>query len=441
MPVKRNNPLLQYHPVRFYEVRKDFITELINIILPACKENVNLAFSVPEDIKAQAYFSLTNSFVRQIYLSVSNELFPTYLREMSNLGKNYYLTKNYLGLEAIKDFFDLLTNDDYLAFEQYTSFNVCGSNIFEFSQELLEFFLHTDVDKVLLRDIRLPFNTIYLHFGRQEDKRINGNISFTIQSLQLEDPSKKFEDICFLLDGAYVNQCPDTGSLKITLTSVKNKITKYTNNCVDYYEDTLSFYLEADSINSTIQDAASKERQRLLESNKIQIQRQIDEGVFTQSTYNEAKLNKSIDDIINYLKLVINCALYLQSYPDDIEEDYTTEAPRNLVQQTKRAPGAAAAATKKLNQLGYRKIKFCGSKRQQFWQLEDEEVSEPVLVGAVSLESKRNMAPHKRRAHIRKQRYGKELQSWRYVWIKETTVHKDKYNLAPQQYRIYEVAD
>lgn len=105
------------------------------------------------------------------------------------------------------------------------------------------------------------------------------------------------------------------------------------------------------------------------------------------------------------------------------------------------APGAATAAHKKLNQLGYRKIKFCGRKRQQFWQLENEDISEPVLVGAVTGESKRNMAPHKRRAHIRKQRYGKELQSWRYVWIKETTIHKEKYEKAPQQYRIYEVAD
>ncbi|BDA71873.1 hypothetical protein CAL7716_060390 [Calothrix sp. PCC 7716] len=178
----------------------------------------------------------------------------------------------------------------------------------------------------------------------------------------------------------------------------------------------------------------------MLESNKIQIQKQIDEGVFTQSTYNEAKLNKSIDEIINYLKLVINCVLYLQSYPDDIEEDYTELAPRNLVEQTKRAPGAAAAAQKKLNQLGYRKIKFCGRKRQQFWQIDDEDVEEPALVSASSGESQRNMAPHKRRAHIRKQRYGKELQSWRYVWIKETTIHKEKYEQAPTMYRIYEVA-
>jgi hypothetical protein len=88
-----------------------------------------------------------------------------------------------------------------------------------------------------------------------------------------------------------------------------------------------------------------------------------------------------------------------------------------------------------------RKIKFCGRKRQQFWQLEDEEDSEPVLVGAGRGEPKQNMPPHKRRAHLRKQRYGEELQSWRYVWIKETTIHKDKYQQMPSLYRIYEVAD
>lgn len=155
----------------------------------------------------------------------------------------------------------------------------------------------------------------------------------------------------------------------------------------------------------------------------------------------KSDLNKAVDKIVDYLKLVINCVLYLQSYPDDIQEDYTESAPRNLVQQTQRAPGAEKAAQKKLNQLGYKKIKFCGRKRQQFWQLENEDTEEPVFVGAVSEEFKRNMAPHKRRAHIRKQRYGKELQSWRYVWIKETTIHKEKYQQAPTTYRIYEVAD
>jgi restriction endonuclease S subunit len=55
-------------------------------------------------------------------------------------------------------------------------------------------------------------------------------------------------------------------------------------------------------------------------------------------------------------------------------------------------------------------------------------------------EDKRTMQPHRRRTHIRKQRYGKGLESWRYVWIKETTIHKDKYQ-SPQQYRIYEVSE
>lgn len=305
---------------------------------------------------------------------------------------------------------------------------------------MLGFFAQTDVDNVLLKDIRLPFQTIYLHFGKQEDKKIKGSFTSLIKSLKQGDSSQKYEDICFFLDGAYISQCPDTGTLKVTLTSVKNKRSKYTNNCIDCYEDLLACELLADSASTNIREAVDKQRKIRLESNQSIIQQKKAEGRLTQFVVNEANVNKTLNEISNYLKLVINCVLYLQSYPDDIEEGYTHSAPRNLVEQTQRAPGASAAAQKKLNQLGYKKIKFCGKKRQQFWQFEDEDISEPLLVGAVS-ESKRNMSPHKRRAHIRKQRYGKELQSWRYVWIKETTIHKEKYQQAPTLYRIYEVAD
>lgn len=50
------------------------------------------------------------------------------------------------------------------------------------------------------------------------------------------------------------------------------------------------------------------------------------------------------------------------------------------------------------------------------------------------------MQPHRHRTHLRKQRYGKGLEHWRYQWIKETIIHKDKYEPS-QQYRIYEVSE
>ncbi|RUS93776.1 hypothetical protein DSM106972_095350 [Dulcicalothrix desertica PCC 7102] len=429
MPVKINNPLMQYHPIRFYEVRKDFIAQPINILLSGLKGNVNHVFSISDEINKEACLSYMNAYIRQILLSVSPQPYPRHVRKIYRSNQNYYLNQDELGVEWTTELLNLMNDNEYRAFQQYASLTNYGSNIFDFSCILLDLFAETDIGNVLLKDICLPFQTIYLHFGKQENKKINGSMNSIIQTLKRVETSTSTEDIHFLLDGAYITQCPKSGTLRVTLTSVKNKHSKYCNNCIDCSEEVLAFILPANNLNTTVSEAVSWQREILLKSNQTELHQTI--------------VNKIVDEIVNNLNLVINCALYLQSYPDDIEEDYTESAPRNLVQQTKRAPGAEKAAQKKLNQLGYRKIKFCGRKRQQFWQLEDEDVSERVLVGAASGEPKRNMAPHKRRAHIRKQRYGKELQSWKYVWIKETTIHKEKYEpgKALQQYRIYEVAD
>lgn len=441
MPIILNNPLLQYHPIRFCEVRKDFIAEGINVLLSSYKSSINQVFFIPDGIQREANSTHITSFIRQMSSSTSNELYPTYARKIYKLAKEYHSKKNQVGINYTAELLDLLTNNEYVAFEHYASFSLCGSNIFEFSKYLLDFFAQTDVDNVLLKDIRLPFQTIYLHFGKQENKKIKGSITSLTESLKQADSSQKREDICFFLDGAYISQCPDTGTLKVTLTSVKNKRSKYTNNSIDCYEDLLACELLANSANTTIHEAVDEQRKIRFESSQSIIQQKKDAGRFTKFFVKEENVNKTFNEISNYLKLVINCVLYLQSYPDDIEEGYTHSAPKKLVEQTLQTKEASAAAQKKLNQRGYRKIKFCGKKRQQFWQFEDEDVSEPLFVGAVASESKRNMSPHKRRAHIRKQRYGKELQSWRYVWIKETTIHKEKYQQAPTLYRIYEVAD
>ena len=136
----------------------------------------------------------------------------------------------------------------------------------------------------------------------------------------------------------------------------------------------------------------------------------------------------AFDRSAEYLKLVINCLIYLQSYPKEIVEDYPIEAPKNLVAQTKRK-SVSTVAKRKLEQLGYTKINFCGRSQQYFEQIEDVESESTLEVAAMR-------SPHKRRSHLRKQRYGKGRAQWRYVWIKETTIHKDKYQHSSNHYRI-----
>ncbi|BDA75940.1 hypothetical protein CAL7716_101060 (plasmid) [Calothrix sp. PCC 7716] len=421
---KKNPPLYQYHPIRFAAIREPYITEAVNILLRDCRDGAHPIFLLPPQTQKETDTYFYKLILNHIASSTSKELYPTYLRKMYKMCESYYTLGNEAGSELLYEYLQTYYTDDLIIFEQNTSFNYYGKNIFEFPPHLLELFSQTDVDSVLTKDILLPFGTIYVHFGKQENIKVYGNISYIVSKCKSQLPftANNQEDIHFLLDGAYISQHPEANDLKIAFTSVKNQASKFTSNCVDSYEEIVSIVLKQASTDMTIKEGVESIR-KILRHDKVYQTSQLD-------------IDTTINQIIEYLKLAINCALYLQSYPDDITEDYPTEAPANLVTQTKRNSGVKAIAEKKLTQLGYKKIKFCGKRRAS--------TSFPTIDTERALtddDSERTVQPHRRRAHLRKQRYGTNLQSWRYIWIKESIIHKDKYQNSSPQYRIYEVSE
>jgi hypothetical protein len=433
------SPLSKYHPSRYAQVRTSFIDEATKILVADCGLKTNFVFGLGDLETENSFDCFTSGRERHIQSSLSSEVYPNYLRKIYQLGKKFYLLGETTQYHHVQYFLSTLHDDDYITYIQYLSLTCNGNNIFDFDSELLGLFEETDINNVLLKDICLPFPTIYLHFGRQQDKTVDGNINSLIESLLAEKSPTIKSDVSFLLDGAYVSHCPNTGSLRITLTSVKNQVSQYSNNCIDNYEDTMHFILNLISENTTVREAAELERQRLFQVNQSQIKK-ADEVIYSQSNRDillikhQGELSNKIDTIIDYLKLVINCLLYLQSYPEEIEEDYPSLISNNSI--TKGTGfGKTTAVIQNIDQFKYTKIKFCGRNKQRFGQLEDQAVHESVL----AVGDKRSVSPHKRRAHLRKQRYGTGLQSWRYVWIKEMTVHNEKYQPSSNCYRIYEV--
>lgn len=420
--LKKNNshPLYKYHPVRYAVSRESYITEVMNILFRDCKDGAYPIFKLPLQAQKDIDTCFYKLILNNIKSSTSNEFYPVYLKKMYQMCETYYMLGNKAATELISEYLQTYHDNDLSIFEDYTAFRFYGSNLIEFPSNLLELFAQTDVNSVLLKDIHLPFSTIYVHFGKQEDIKLYGNISHIIEKDKSQLPSTANQDIYFLLDGAYISQCPETKCLRVTFTSVKNKQGKYNNNCIDDYEEIISLTLEAVDTETSIYENIELMKEILLKDE------------FYQKS--ELDIEITINQIVNYLKLAINCALYLQSYPEDITEDYPESAPSNLVSQTKRNSGVKAIAEKKLTQLGYRRIKFCGNNRRLYetFPTTDSEASTD--------EDKRTMQPHRRRTHLRKQRYGKGLEHWRYQWIKETIIHKDKYEPS-QQYRIYEVSE
>lgn len=428
--------LLKYHPIRYAQSRELFLPETTERFLSSFKDPIQGVFNKHKLTFNKIVKPLLKYFQDYRIDSVSSNLYSVYIRELhqEKLDKDlaYKNKQNILAEKAML----CHLNEEIIILKQYVSFIHSGNNIFEFSPYLLDLFWNTDVDNVLVKDIKLPFPTVYLHFGKQEGKKICTAICETQNMVMESNLANIGNYIDFDLDGAYVSQCPQTGALDIVLTSVANQRQKY-NNWIDGCEDTIGFTLEIANTGTTVSDGLIKAKNTLSNKNNKYIQNIIDNNnrdlnfITDYHSEHQLILKTAFDRSAEYLKLVINCLLYLQSYPVEIVEDYPIEAPKNLVAQTKRK-SVSAVAEKKLNQLGYTKIKFCGRSQQHFERFEDVESESTLEVAAMR-------SPHKRRSHLRKQRYGKGRVQWRYVWIKEMTIHKDKYQHSPNHYRIYEV--
>lgn len=443
--VSKLNPLSYYHPIRYAIARNSFIDEVIKMLPLDFDSQSNFIFNFSFDKYQESYSRFTDGRATDVKSSLSEDLYPTATRRLYTTFNRMYLEGKYKEREDLLSYLLTANNDDYTVFKQYALLIIHDNNIFDFDSELLKIFESTDVDNVLLKDINLPFPTTYLHFGKQSNKKMNGDISTLIDAFIATNKMPGFKkDVDFFLDGAYISQCPNTGNLAITLTSVKEKNNKYINNCIDSYEDTFQLDLVKTSEYTTVREAVELEREKLFLSHKNDLLRKNLKNGFTDSlddNLNQVKLviDKKINSFMKYLKLVINCILYLQSYPEEIEEDYPSDNINSAIIKTNGFGKAVTQKDASKNQ--YKKIKFCGRKKKSFKPIQEETICEEInlLDANLSDESKRSLPPHRRRSHPRKQRYGKGLEQWRYVWIKETTIHKDKYQYSSDNYRIYEV--
>ncbi|MGB6295000.1 MAG: hypothetical protein WBF90_02300 [Rivularia sp. (in: cyanobacteria)] len=429
--------LLKYHPIRYAQSRELFLPEATEKFLSVFKDPIQGVFDKYQITFKKLGSILAKYFHHYLRNSVSSNLYSVYMRELyqEKIDRDsIYKEKQQI---LAKDAILCHVNEEIIILKQYASFIHSGNNIFEFSPHLLNLFWDTDVDNVLTKDIKLPFPTVYLHFGKQKGKRIYSTLC-SIQNLVMESNLANIGNyINFDLDGAYVSQCPQTGALDIVLTSVANQRQKY-NNWIDGYEDMVGFTLKIANTETTVNDGLIEAKNILCNKNNNYVQNLVDskindlKSIINHHNQNQNIIKTGFDRVAEYLKLVINCLLYLQSYPEKIVEDYPIEAPKNLVDQTKRK-SVSVVAEKKLNQLGYTKIKFCGRSQQHFEQVENESELESTLEVAAT------RSPHKRRSHLRKQRYGPGRKQWKFVWIKETTVHREHYQPSTNSYRIYEV--
>lgn len=299
----------------------------------------------------------------------------------------------------------------------YGRFASCGRQIFQFSKDLTEMLNQTGNDDIQMGHIKLPYNSLYLYFGPQDNLSLKNG---------------------WLVDGAYIESRGDSGNFRITLTSVPldTEQTKYWfNNPEPYYsQDLIGDYADKnlkevisiiykesiDSIAAT-KSALNAESKKILTENNIL-------AIDTTEKNKAIRLEEQQQKFPIYqsaLTLIVNALCYITGYKEDIEYKYTDDVPKILI-DTVRSAKNPAKAEQKLKLEGYSKVHICG---------------ENIAAKAGISTQQRSKEVHWRRGHWRNQPYGENRALIKLKWIMPMLIgvkNKDSNN-TPLQGHIYEV--
>lgn len=244
----------------------------------------------------------------------------------------------------------------------FHAFCAGGRQIFKFPERIIEMFRRTDVDGIPLEDLRLPFDSFYMHFGRQNEFAVDG----------------------WAPDGAYVAQVGegDQRVIQFAMTFSPDESIIY-DHYMEFPEPVYVQAIDNDKLKIGVGEAVD-----LVYAEKIaELKRQMEHGLgaeklaeaqrlappgvqVTDGTKKNAEIELSYvggqhADWQQLLRLVVNGLAYLSAYPEDRERRFQQGAPEALVRAAQNGvSNEARRAESKLQQLGYTAIHFCGTKTE-----------------------------------------------------------------------------
>lgn len=298
-----------------------------------------------------------------------------------------------------------------------------GRNIFSLSPFLIDLLNHTDIGNIRFTDIKLPYNSIYLHFGALTDIEYPIDLFEHKHGIEYE---LQDEDTTYYLDGAFVSILRNHSiDIRLTFIDKKESFDKKITITKDFRFPTISFTLdfgkwdsEASEIkydneitfnNSTIcfyDIWDPKTEPSEIEFDKMHALTKQPEKCYESEWQEYVLFDKA-------LMIIVNALCYLNFVNDDIEisttNDQATQLEKELVKTKKHQQ--RNKLIDKLKKFSYSKIHFCGKKIENEFRLTDTGIE---------------VEPHWRRGHWRNQPFGIGLTSRKLIWIKPTIVRKDK---------------
>lgn len=346
----------------------------------------------------------------QEYNSFEKTIFSPYNPEIHGNFFEYLQTRDDLSeTDKYKMFY---LNGKYRKWEWWFKY---GQNIFSFSKELLELLSHTDINEVKANDFKLPFDIFYLSLKPLELK-VHPDRNEIIEGVYVEtniyDPSGVHNEGYFEISLQFVGEFEE---YYIELCDLKDKegfpIGGFWN---------MFFLFSKEEGVSTMDEAIKKS----IEWEKDELFPKTNQGKISDEYLDY--FGSHLKLIESTLKLVINCLLYLSQPQEKIDNE--TKIPEKLPGNFDKKLSFAKSQKqrdkiiKKINETGFSKINFIGNSFKQH---------------SVSNIRNNGTNTHWRRGHWRNQKFGKELNQSKLIWILPTIVNQTEE--LPKKGHLYKV--
>jgi len=289
-----------------------------------------------------------------------------------------------------------MMGEEIAIFTEITHFLQAGKQIFDINSGLVELFKNSSVDEIPLECIKLPYESLFLSFGKQDIEVAEG----------------------WFFDGAYVSYQEQHDTLKITITSIHDDVATnldWTRGDITTYSISIPYASSKKDLAIAITEAIAQQLNDL-GGGLEELDEEIDvDGmkVINASHKNKEAKEKSLKSRHEAFKkavvLIVNSLCYLSAYSKDRPLIWPQNTPEKLVKQVKgKNKKEASAARKKLFQLGYTKVYSVNPTEEQ------SQVIKGHSEGSV----------HWRRSHWKTQPYGPKSLLRKLIWIMPTIVNR-----------------
>lgn len=370
-------PIWRYHPQRQIEATP-WGKSIANIA-----RRSGLSFTM-EDLNqvAMAFSSKLNDFFRMRPLRIRAEEKPDKGRAFSRYGEMLAHIVSYLR---------------------------AGKQIYDFPPLLTEMFRNTDIDDITMEHVRLPYPTVYLHFGLQETMPMgdgwfaegmyiteirdeSGGRHCNITLACCNDSFDRFQEFDRALEPAYtVALGPERQSMSLA-------------EAIELYLSEKINYLKSDIANADKWEA--------------EVAQQISEGlapphaVSVRSRNSQQELDRLLprhESFLKALRLAINGLIYVNAYPEDIETKWPSNTSPSKLRELAKAKDKKqkTRVMSELARAGFTPVHICGQRIQE--QVEAQRA-------AVHDTDKRTVSMHWVRGHWRRQAYGPGNSLRKIIW-------------------------